>query len=234
MDMLAAYFALSDVPGHASYVIIALSYCLTNIYWLRVAAVLGLGLEILYFALTSSQLYTGIAWDVIFISINTFHLVLLTRDRFSVSLGKAERELLKCALSGLCNAQIAKVLKTGTWRELSTGSCLMVEGGPVGELHFVQRGRLAVYVNGVHVAELGPGALVGEIAFLMNNAATATVIADTEVRLIAFDRDRLMLCCRSDEQISAAVHRLIGHDLAAKSMRSDPRWMPQPVSERAE
>src|SRR5262249_59576195 len=39
----------SDVPGNVSYVLIALSYWMTNVFWLRVIAVVGLVFEILYF-----------------------------------------------------------------------------------------------------------------------------------------------------------------------------------------
>ena len=67
MDALTPYFALSDIPGHISYAVLAISYCLTNIYWLRVAAVIGLAFEIIYFSMTSTNLYTGIGWGLIFI-----------------------------------------------------------------------------------------------------------------------------------------------------------------------
>ena len=224
MDALTPYFALSDIPGHISYAVLAISYCLTNIYWLRVAAVIGLAFEIIYFSMTSTNLYTGIGWGLIFIVINGYHLVLLTRDQFSLKLGKADRMLLTAALQGLCNAQIARVLRTGTWREIPCGTRLMIEGQAVGELYFIQNGSMTVQVRGIHVAELGPGALVGEIAFLMGNAATATVTANGDVRLVAFNRDRLLACCQNDKQVAAAMHRLIGHDLAAKISRSDLWW----------
>lgn len=69
-----------DAAGHISYLIIAVSYWLTNIYWLRVTAVIGLCLEIAYFVLVSGvTLYTGIGWDLVFIAINLVHLLRLTR-----------------------------------------------------------------------------------------------------------------------------------------------------------
>jgi CRP-like cAMP-binding protein len=223
METFASYFAISDIPGHVSYLIIAISYCLSNIYWLRVAAVVGLLFEILYFLLTSSALYTGIAWDVIFIAINAFHLVLLTRDRFSIRLEADEHTLIKGAFSGLHDAQIAQILKAGTWRTLELGTKLTEEGRAVHELFFIQRGRLGVQAKGTHVAELGQGCFVGEIAFLTGNAATATVVADEETRLIAFNHAKLLSVCKRDTQVAAAMHRLIGRDLAGKIARSDLR-----------
>src|SRR6185503_16319868 len=49
MDDVATIFSLNNWPGHLSYVLIAISYWLTDIFWLRVTAVVGLSLEILYF-----------------------------------------------------------------------------------------------------------------------------------------------------------------------------------------
>ena len=148
MDALSPYFALNDIPGHVSYAFLAVSYCLTDIYWLRVTAVVALAFEIMYFSMTSSHLYAGIGWDLIFIAINGYHLAILTHDRFSLKLGTGERQLLTSALKGLCDAQLARVLRTGTWREIAEGTRLMAEGQPVGDLYFIQNGRMTVHVKG--------------------------------------------------------------------------------------
>ncbi len=224
MDALTSYFSPADIAGHISYVILAISYCLTNIYWLRVAAVVGLAFEMLYFSLTSTDLYTGIAWGLIFIAINGYHLALLTRDQFSLKLDQRDRKLFTSALHGLCDAQIARVLRTGVWRDIAVGTDLIVEGHPVGELYFIQDGQVSVHVRGNYLAELGAGALVGEIAFLIGNTATTTVTAGCDVRAIAFNRDRLLACCHNDKQVAAAMHRLIGHDLAIKNAHAHHSW----------
>jgi hypothetical protein len=69
MDELGTLFSLSNLPGHGSYFLIAISYWLTDIFWLRVVAVIGLSLEILYFWHSGGDLRTGIGWDLIFIII---------------------------------------------------------------------------------------------------------------------------------------------------------------------
>ena len=72
MDDLGAIFSLNNWPGHLSYVLIAISYWLTDMFWLRAVAVIGLSLEILYFWLSGGDLRTGIGWDLIFIAINLY------------------------------------------------------------------------------------------------------------------------------------------------------------------
>ena len=61
-------------PGHLSYVLISISYWLTNMFWLRAFAVVGLSLEILYFWLSGGDLRAGIGWDLVFITINLYQL----------------------------------------------------------------------------------------------------------------------------------------------------------------
>ena len=58
-----------------------LSYWLTNIYWLRVVAMIGSLLEIVYFTYTGGDLMVGIGWTVVFIAINAFHLVSADHER---------------------------------------------------------------------------------------------------------------------------------------------------------
>ena len=88
--------------------------------------------------------------------------------------------------------------------KLDEGSILIEEGQPGSTIYLILDGMLKVYVAGDEIAELGPGAIVGERAILEGGNATATVTAVTPVRaasIPAGDLDRSEL-----EQI-AAVHR---------------------------
>jgi hypothetical protein len=60
--------------GHVAYMMLALSYVLTNMYWLRILAVVSMILEIIYFMYSGGDLMTGIVWTVVFICINAYQL----------------------------------------------------------------------------------------------------------------------------------------------------------------
>ena len=49
MDDLGTILSVNNWPGHLSYLLIAISYWLTNMFWLQVVAVVGLSLESLIF-----------------------------------------------------------------------------------------------------------------------------------------------------------------------------------------
>jgi hypothetical protein len=127
MDDLSTLFSLNNWPGHLSYILIAISYWLTDIFWLRVVAVVGLSLEILYFLLSGGDLRTGIGWDLVFILINLYQIYRLVQDRLSLRLPEKDRELLRRVLTGLSDAQIARLLNAGALCDLPADTKLEVE-----------------------------------------------------------------------------------------------------------
>src|SRR5262245_15468514 len=95
MEDLGTMLSFNHWPGHVSYLLIAISYWLTNMFWLRVVAVLGLSLEIVYFCLSGGDLRAGIGWDLIFICINLYQVYRLAKDRMSLRLPETDREMLR-------------------------------------------------------------------------------------------------------------------------------------------
>ena len=88
-------FTPNDLLGTLSYVVIPLSYLMTNIFWLRVSAVAGLFLEIAYFQWAGGDLKIGILWGLAFIGINLFQLFWLVRERASLRLPEKDAPFLR-------------------------------------------------------------------------------------------------------------------------------------------
>jgi CRP/FNR family cyclic AMP-dependent transcriptional regulator len=65
---------------------------------------------------------------------------------------------------------------------------LLIDQGRVGlECYVILRGQAGIYVGGEHVATLGPGSMVGEMALIEHRPRNASVVAETAMRLLAFD-----------------------------------------------
>ena len=223
VEILHQFFNWAAVPGHLAYAVIAVSYLLTNIFWLRVAAVVGLSLEIVYFLISGSPVWTSIVWDTVFILINLVQVIRLLRDRLSLRLTTDQMAFLDPIVGDLDKAQIAQLLRTGEWRTLEPGAALTVEGVPVKELTFVCDGRTEVAVKGQVIAHVASGAFVGDVSFTTGLAATATVVAEVTSRVLAFDQMKLKALCVRDEQIASALYRRIGGGLADKMRRTTDR-----------
>ena len=77
------------------------------------------------------------------------------------------------------------------WLRLRTGATLVSQGDPGDELYLLFDGLLAVEIDGRTVTELGPGAVVGELAVLAGGRRTATLRAVTVCRVAAVPGDRI-------------------------------------------
>lgn len=216
MSIWDQFFSWAAVPGHIAYTIIAISYLLTNIFWLRLAAVVGIGFEIFYFVFSGSAVWPSIAWDSAFILINLVQLGILLRDRFSLKLSEDQKAFIKPIVGDLDKAQVAQLLRTAEWRTLPAGAVMTTEAEPVRELTFICQGQTEVRVKDQLVAHIGAGAFVGDVSFATGVAATATVTTEEAVRVLAFDQEKLKTLCKRDEQIAHALYRRIGGGLADK------------------
>jgi CRP-like cAMP-binding protein len=216
MDEVATIFSFNNWFGHFSYLLIAISYWLTDIFWLRLMAVVGLSFEILYFWHSGGDLRTGIGWDLIFILINAYQLFRLLRDRLSLRLPEADRDLLRSVLAGLDDSQIARLLAAGAFCDLPGGTTLAVEDEPLEKIYFICSGRVGVTIAGREVSHLERGNFVGEVAFLTEKPATATVIAEGKVRALVFERGKLSQFFKNETEVAGLIYQLLGRELAQK------------------
>lgn len=92
-----------------------------------------------------------------------------------------ERRLSAALMSG----------KKPTVRTLAKGDSLVKQGQTGDDMYLLLDGVLAVIVNGEKIAELGPGAIVGERAVLEGGRRTATLTAVTIVKVAAAAADQI-------------------------------------------
>jgi hypothetical protein len=76
-------------------------------------------------------------------------------------------------------------------RTVGEGETLVEQGAEGNELYLILDGMLAVEVDGEPVAEVGPGALLGERALLEGGKRTATLRAATPVRVAVVPADAI-------------------------------------------
>ena len=93
-----------------------------------------------------------------------------------------ERELSRTIMRGGAKPRI---------QTLTEGSTLVEQGQPGTDLFVLLDGMLDVEVNGSVVAEVGPGAVLGERSNLEAGHRTATLRAKTKCRVAVADPDQV-------------------------------------------
>ena len=218
------WWGWQDWAGNFCYLILAASYIVVNIFWLRVLAIVALGLEGVYFYFASDPpLWIGIGWALVFVAINVAQLGRLTHERYRIRHTEHERLLRKGMFRDLNTVGFNRLLGTGRWRDVEDGTVLTREGHPVEEIILIAHGEAEVEVGGRNVATLQSGSFCGEMSFLTKDNASATVVAAGTCRLFAVNKEKLATLLEKDHDIKTAIHGVIGRDLAYKLKAVDAK-----------
>lgn len=211
-----------DLVGTASYALLAASYLVTNIYWLRLLAIVALTAEAVYFYLVGDQqLWVGILWAGIFNLINIVQLTILTRSRLKVRMSDEERALHASIFGKLEPVDFSRILAAGNFAELAAGTTLTRQDGTVDSLHLMLAGRARVLVDGRMIALIGAGDFIGEMAYIGGVKASATVVTEIPCRTFRIAHAALHALSARHPQIEAVMNARFSVDLANK-LRTRP------------
>lgn len=88
-----------------------------------------------------------------------------------------------------CNQrELQKIARATDEVTIESGRVLMQQGERGREAFVIIDGTASVEIGGSHVAELGPGSAVGELALLDGGPRTATVTALTDMKVLVIDQ----------------------------------------------
>jgi CRP-like cAMP-binding protein len=182
---------------------------------LRSLIIAGDIVYVMYFYLApESPLWGGIFWSALFVLVNVAMLARIAADRMHVRLQPHEYRL-KDRLVGLSPGQFRGLLRLGRAAEADGRIELTREGETPDMLFCVTDGAYDVDKGGQHVAR-AEGGFVGEVAFLLGRAASATVRLDRGARYFAWPVAPLRQHLQRDPALDAAFKAAINRDLAAK------------------
>lgn len=206
-----------DWVGNFCYFLLAVSYLVTNMIWLRSVAVLALTLEAVYFYFSADKpLWVGIFWAAVFVVINLVQLAIIYRELSKVKLSDEDRLLQKGAFSGLSEIEIQRIVNIGEWRTVEKGFELTQENSKVTEIMVLVAGTASVHVAGRVVTTLHAGALVGEISFVTKKPATATVVVQVESRIFVVNVVKLEALLTKFPEMDKRIHHVVELDLTSK------------------
>jgi len=89
--------------------------------------------------------------------------------------------------ANLSNADLGRIAELGQPVDAEPGAVLIDQGDVGLECFLVIEGEAAISSGGEHVASIGPGSIVGEMALVGHRPRNASVVAQTPMRLLAFD-----------------------------------------------
>ena len=163
--------------GNAAYAALASGFLMTDILVLRCLLVTGYTGLVGFHLLHPRPLRIPLKWSAFFVAVNIGMTVQLVMERFPVGLTEEDKALLAAFFSDkFTPAQFKWFLDLGERRTLPAGTRLTSESRVCGTLYFVEGGNAALSVQGTHVANIGRGGFVNDVAFQQGEGAAAGLL----------------------------------------------------------
>ena len=113
--------------------------------------------------------------------------------------------------SGFDPAELARVAALGDEVEAKAGAVLVDQGDAGTDCFVIVDGRSSVFKNGEYITESGPGTMVGEMALVDHRPRSATVVAETDMKLLRFHAPQFRTLLEEMPKASERVMTLL-HD----------------------
>ena len=218
--MFNSAFSLGALVGHAGYVLLILSMLMTRMLWLRIIAIGAGTLQALYYGVWLND-PVGTFWETIFVLTNVGQLAIMTWRNGKARFTADERAFYEIAVPDLEPADVRRLLQAGRWVDAPPGTVLAEEGKPVPDLAFLVTGEVDITHGDQIVGHCGPGNFVGEISVSTGGPATATAVARTAVRFLAFEGGYLRKLLDKSDEIGRALEHAFRHGLRDKLIRTN-------------
>ncbi len=178
--------------GNLAFLLVAASFTVKDILWLRLLSITASTCSIIYNSQVSvAPLWVPISWNLFFMSLNIYHVLKIIYGNRKIQLNSKELELYQMSFSQLNKTEFAKLIRMGEWKKADTETILVSENQSMSNLMMIYNGLVDIIVKDKKVNELKDGQFVGEMSFLTNLPASATVKAVLPTEYVCWEQAKL-------------------------------------------
>lgn len=221
-----SYTTVSEVFGHSSFILVALSYAVEDFLHLRLIAIAGSSamLVFTYFHPHGRPLWLPFKWNALFILINSYRVIKVYTDRFFA--GQLDELMLYMHdhhFYVMDLIDFAELINAGTRETFQKGQVLVQQGGDNRSVRLVLKGELQVQRDGITTYLMHQGNFISEsglhagLLLRGNVNSCCSVIADSDdVEVIRWDRTELMYLMEANKNILRALKAVMSWDIVSK------------------
>ena len=215
---------IATIAGHLAFGLIAFSFLVKDILYLRILSILASLFSVLYnFYIPLEPMWLPIGWNIIFVLVNLYHIAVIIYEKRPVKMSSKEKELYETMFRGLSPVEFLKITKIAQWKQFKSPLPIIQQGKPVNDLILIYNGMVDILVNDNKVAELKDGQFVGEMSFLTEKPATATCkVAHTTECLVWPQKDFKDLLKRNPSlyfTIQSLLSEQVSNNLVSSSQK---------------
>jgi len=215
---------IATIAGHLAFGLIAFSFLVKDILYLRLVSVVASLFSVLYnFYIPAEPMWIAIGWNIIFILLNLYHVAVIIYEKRPVDMTDKEKELYETMFKGLTPVEFLKITKVAEWKKFNTPLPIITQGKPVKDLILIYNGTVDVLVNDNKVAELKDGQFVGEMSFLTEKPATATCRVEHNAECLVWNQKDFKDLLKRNPSLYFTIQSLLSEQVSNNLVTSSQK-----------
>tara|TARA_R110001592_G_scaffold55852_1_gene170656 strand:- start:662 stop:1303 length:642 start_codon:yes stop_codon:yes gene_type:complete len=209
---------LAVLAGHLAFGLIAFSFLVKDILWLRLVSILASSFSVFYnWVIPAEPMWLAINWNFVFISLNLYHIAILIYEKRPIKMAPKDKELYETLFKDLSPVEYLKITKIANWQKFKAGDTLIRQNHLVTDLILIYNGTVDVVVKDKIVAQLRDGQFVGEMSFLTEKSATATCVIKHDTECIMWKQPEFKQLLKRNPSLYYTIQGLLSNQLISYS-----------------
>jgi len=209
------------IAGHLAFGLIAFSFLVKDILWLRAMSILASMFSVFYnWVIPPEPMWIPIGWNFVFVAVNLYHVAILIYEKRPVKMNDKNTELYQTLFKEMSPVEYLKISKCAKWIKFKSGEVITKQKLPVKDLVLIYNGTVDVAVDGKKVAELRDGQFVGEMSFLTEKPATATCIVKHDTECLVWKQGEFKELLKRNPSLYFSIQSLLSAQVSSNLVKS--------------
>jgi len=215
---------LATLAGHLAFGLIAFSFLVKDILWLRVVSILASLFSVFYnYFILVEPMWLAINWNIVFVLVNIYHIAIIIYEKRPVHMDDKNNELYETLFKELTPVEYLKISKAAIWKTFKSGEVITRQEHLVPDLVLIYNGTIDVSVGGKKVAVLKDGQFVGEMSFLTEKSATATCIVKHEAECLVWKQREFKELLKRNPSLYFSLQTLLSAQVSSNLVSSSKK-----------
>ena len=209
---------IAVIAGHLAFGLIAFSFLVKDILWLRIVSILASLFSVLYnWVIPVEPMWIPIGWNFVFVALNLYPISVIIYEKRPIKMEPKDKELYETMFKDLSPVEYLKITEVAKWRQYKSREKIIRQNTPVTDLILIYNGTVDVAVDGKKVAELRDGQFVGEMSFLTEKPATATCTVKHNTECLVWKQPEFKDLLKRNPSLYYTIQSLLSNQLVSYS-----------------
>ena len=212
---------IAVLAGHLAFGLIAFSFLVKDIFWLRIVSIAASLFSVFYnYFIPMEPMWLAINWNFVFVVVNVYHIAVILYEKRAVKMDDRNEELYQTLFKEMTPVEYLKISRAAEWVSLKSGQRIITQGMPVPDLYLIYNGTVDVVVDGDEVTQLKDGEFVGEMSFLTEKVATATCKVKYETQCLVWKQREFKELLKRNPSLYFTIQSVLSAQVSDKLVSS--------------